>query len=205
MATATSAFSSDEQAVLERTLDSSGAGAFRYDRAAFDIDQTAAHIRRGGFRCVALQFPDAQLPAAEPTVRDLEAALRKGSGADEEVDLFVSARALPQRRLQVAHRGLSSWKLRIGKLQRHAAEAAAPDVRGGLVDVERGAVVAERTGARRVEGALEHGLLVGGEGGGGRRHETHSGLPRGCWARDKQAANRPSLLLRTSRATDRAY
>ena len=91
MATATSAFSSDEQAVLERTLDSSGAGAFRYDRAAFDIDQTAAHIRRGGFRCVALQFPDAQLPAAEPTVRDLEAALRKGSGADEEVDLFVLA------------------------------------------------------------------------------------------------------------------
>ena len=75
-----STFSGDEERVISRTLDESAHdGSFELEVAA-----TAAAIRRGGFRRVALQFPDALLAHSQHAVQGLRDALQ-----DEAIDVFV--------------------------------------------------------------------------------------------------------------------
>lgn len=66
------AFSSDGEAVLRRTLDPAAA-APRGDKDEFyEVDRAAAFVRDGGFRKVALQFPDALLADAAAVAARME-------------------------------------------------------------------------------------------------------------------------------------
>ena len=80
------AFSSNEEAVIEREL-ASAPSTSPFD---LEIDSTAQFILARNYKCVALQFPDGLLHHASAAVHGLTAALRRLSGADrQDVSIFV--------------------------------------------------------------------------------------------------------------------
>ena len=80
------AFSSNEEAVIEREL-ASAPSTSPFD---LEIDSTAQFILARNYKCVALQFPDGLLHHASAAVHGLSAALRRLSGADrQDVSIFV--------------------------------------------------------------------------------------------------------------------
>lgn len=83
--TMASAFSSSEAEVLERTIDapSSVASGGPFE---LEIDATANHILKRGYRRISLQFPDALLQHASAAVAGLRAALAQQQPA---VEIFV--------------------------------------------------------------------------------------------------------------------
>lgn len=78
-----SAFSSDEERILSRTLDATVTAPSTLD---LESEATAAHIRRVAARRVALQFPDGLLSCAPAAVAGLRAAL---DCDDSTVDIFI--------------------------------------------------------------------------------------------------------------------
>ena len=85
MTTSSSAFSSNETAVLERTLESA---SLALPASSFDLEtaRVAAYIASTPYRRIALQFPDTLLSVASTAVSELKAAL---TVANKEAELFI--------------------------------------------------------------------------------------------------------------------
>ena len=89
--TAMSLFSSSEEAVMTREIESSADSSLAAD---MDIAGTVEHIIRGGFKRVALQFPDEELGHAEAVLHLLQKELKERearAAISTPAELFVLA------------------------------------------------------------------------------------------------------------------